>query len=115
MTVELSQRRAARNRRVMQRLTIFIRSTDVSGHSPLDSAIVRCARQSGLRGVTVIRCVEGFGRAGVVRRPRWFTVVQDHPLMLVAVDTAERITGFRTVLDRIAPGSLIVMDEVTAV
>ncbi|MZE81326.1 DUF190 domain-containing protein [Streptomyces xinghaiensis] len=99
----------------MQRLTIFIRSTDVSGRSPLDSAIIRCARQSGLRGMTVIPCVEGFGRARTVRRPRWFTVVQDHPLMLVAVDTADRIAGFRTALDRIAPGSLVVVDEVTAV
>ncbi|MFF4405457.1 DUF190 domain-containing protein [Streptomyces sp. NPDC001262] len=97
----------------MHRLTVFVRTTDTAGHSPLYVEIVRHARQHGLRGATVLPCVAGFGETRILRRRRGLRLAQDRPLMLLFVDTADRIALFRMSLREIAPGSLAVLDVVT--
>ncbi|MGW1197696.1 DUF190 domain-containing protein [Streptomyces sp. NPDC002536] len=92
---------------------MFVRTTDTVGHSPLYVEIVRHARQHGLRGATVLPCVAGFGETRTLRRRRGLRLAQDRPLMLLFVDTADRIALFRMSLREIAPGSLAVLDVVT--
>ncbi|MDQ1029485.1 PII-like signaling protein [Streptomyces umbrinus] len=98
----------------LQRLTVFIRSTDSARGTPLYVEIVRRAHRDGLRGATVISCIAGFGRARTLRRPRFFRIVQDCPLMVVIVDSVDRVELFRMSLQELAPDALIVEDTVTS-
>jgi PII-like signaling protein len=98
---------------VLHRLTVFVSATDQCGHSPRYAEIVRRGRRHGLSGMTVMRGIGGFGHSGDLRQYTPFRLVQDIPLMVVVVDTPERIAAFLPVLAEIAPDNLTILDKVT--
>ncbi|AEW96519.1 MULTISPECIES: DUF190 domain-containing protein [Streptomycetaceae] len=99
----------------LRRLTVFTDLADRCAGRPRYAEIVRLGRQRGLRGMSVLRGIGGYGRSGVVREGGLLRPPRDLPVMVVAVDTAEAIESFLPVLERIAPENLIVLDEVRAV
>jgi uncharacterized protein len=98
-----------------QRLTIFCGESDKAAHShkPLHVEIVQRARKSRLAGTTVLRGVEGFGASSVVHTTRFLSMSEDLPMVLVIVDTKERIQAFLPQLDDLIEEGLVIVEDVT--
>lgn len=98
-----------------QRLSIFIGEDDHWHHEPLYSEIVRRAQARGLAGATVLRGIEGFGASNHVHTTRILSLSEDLPILILIVDTAERITAFLPELDEMIDEGLVVIDDVEVV
>ena len=86
------------------RLTVLVGEGDVVGHKPLYTEIVHRAHEAGLRGASVFRGIEGFGRESTIHTNRLLDLSGDLPVAVVIIDEAELWgTG------------LAVLDEVTVV
>ncbi len=94
------------------RLTVYLGESDRAGNRPLYTEIVRRARDAGLAGATVLRGLEGFGASQVVHTSRLLTLSEDLPIVIVLVDTAERMDAFLPVLDGMVGGGLVVREDV---
>jgi uncharacterized protein len=93
------------------RLTIHLGESDRYEGRPLAGEIVRRARRAGLAGATVLRGLEGFGASQVVHTARLVSLSDDLPLMVVLVDTPERIEAFLPVLDELLDSGLVTSEE----
>ena len=74
-----------------QRLTVIVGESDTVGHHPLYTEIVHRAHTAGLVGASVFRGIEGFGASSQVHSTRILSLSEDLPVLVVIVDTAERI------------------------
>ncbi len=72
-------------------LMIYLKQTDMSGEVPLHEAIVLRLLHGEIAGATVLRGVMGYGRHGHVHRKRLLGVSDDHPIVVIAVDDAEKL------------------------
>jgi uncharacterized protein len=98
-----------------ERLTIFVGETDQHDHRPLYTEIVERAHAAGLAGATVLRGVEGFGASSHIHTTRILRLSEDLPVVIVIVDTTERIDGFLPLLDDLIAEGLVVREEVDVV
>jgi PII-like signaling protein len=78
------------------RLTVYVGEGDVVGHRPLYTEIVHRAHAAGLRGASVFRGIEGFGRGSAVHTNRLLDLSGDLPVAVMIVDEATRV---RALLD----------------
>ena len=76
------------------RVTVLVGEGDQIGHRPLYSEIVHRAHAAGLRGASVFRGIEGFGRGGAIHTDRLLDLSGDLPVAVVVVDTPDRIRAF---------------------
>ncbi|HVA60511.1 MAG TPA: DUF190 domain-containing protein [Mycobacteriales bacterium] len=95
-----------------QRLTVFLGESDAWHHRPLYVEIVRRAHQAGLAGASVFRGVEGFGVSNHIHTHRILSLSEHLPVVVVIVDTAERIADFLPQLDEVITEGLVVLDDV---
>ena len=98
-----------------QRLTIYIGESDRVGHTPLATEIVQRAHAAGLAGATVLRGVEGYGASNHVHTTRILSLSTDLPMVVVIVDTSERIDAFLPTLDELVTEGLVILDDVDVV
>jgi len=98
-----------------QRLTIFVDETVQYHHHPLYTEIVHRAHALGIAGATVVRGIEGFGASRHVHTTRLLSLSEDLPLMVVIVDTPERIGLLLPELEKIVDDGLVILDEVQVV
>lgn len=94
------------------RLSIFVGESDLWHHKPLYAEIVHRARGAGLAGATVLRGIEGFGASSRIHTSHLFRLSEDLPLLIVIVDTEERIQAFLPALDELEISGLVFRDEV---
>ncbi len=94
------------------RLTVYVGESDRVGRRPLYTEVVRRARDAGLAGATVLRGLEGFGASQVVHTARLLTLSEDLPMVIVLVDTPERVDAFLPELNQLVGGGLVVREEV---
>lgn len=97
------------------RLTIMIGESDQWHHRPLFTEIVHRAHASGLAGATVLRGVESFGASSRIHTTRLLSLSEDLPVVVLIVDTAERIHEFLPQLDELVTEGLVIMDEVEVI
>jgi uncharacterized protein len=97
------------------RLSIYVGESDRYQHHPLYTEIVRRARAAGLAGATVLRGVEGFGASSVIHTARLLTLSEDLPMVVVLIDSPERIEGFLPELDELIAEGLVVRENVDVV
>jgi PII-like signaling protein len=97
------------------RLTIFVLQTDHYRHRPVYCEIVRRAHRRGLAGASVFRGLEGFGAAARIHRPRSFSLSSDLPIVIVIVDTEERIQEFLPEVNELVSEGLVTLDQVQVV
>ncbi len=97
------------------RLTMFLGETDLWHHKPLYTEIVHRARRAGLAGVTVLRGVAGFGASSRIHTARLLSLSDDLPLVIIAVDSEQKIREFLPQLDELIKEGLVILDEVQVV
>jgi PII-like signaling protein len=94
------------------RLTIFIGENDRWHHRPLFTEIVHRAHAAGLAGASVLRGVEGFGASSRIHTARLLSLSEDLPIVIVIVDTEEKVRGFLPQLDELVAEGLVMIDPV---
>ena len=97
------------------RVTVYLGETDRWHHHPLYTEIVHRAHAAGLAGATVLRGVEGFGRSSRIHTTRILSLSEDLPVVVVIVDTDEKVRAFLPQLDELVPEGLVVLDRVEVV
>jgi PII-like signaling protein len=94
---------------------IYIGESDTYEGRPLYDAIVRLLRERGIRGASVFKGIEGFGRSSRVHTTRILALSEDLPILIEVVDAAERL---RPVLDELEPmigGGLVTIERVEVI
>ncbi len=97
------------------RLSVFVGETDHYRHKPLYTEIVHRAHAAGLAGATVIRGFEGYGASSHIHTSRILSLSEDLPVLVVIIDTPEKIDAFLPQLDELITEGLVVRDEVEVV
>jgi PII-like signaling protein len=80
-------------------LRIFFGENDKHDGQPLYEWIVRCAREFGLAGATVLRGLEGFGAHSRLHTAKILRLSTDLPIVVEIVDTREKIEAFLPLID----------------
>ena len=93
------------------RLTIMIGESDRWHHKPLYTEIVHRAHKAGLAGATVLRGIEGFGASNLIHTSRLLSLSDDLPMVIVIIDTHDRVDGFLPQLDELVTEGLVILDD----
>lgn len=93
-------------------LRVFIGESDTWHGKPLYEAIVERVRSEGLAGATVVRGIEGFGKASRLHTTRILRLSSDLPVVVEIVDTDERIDQILPILDEMVGEGLVTLEKV---
>jgi PII-like signaling protein len=98
-----------------ERLSVFIGENDQYHHKPLYTEIVHRAHSAGLAGATVFRGFEGYGASNAIHTTRILSLSADLPILIIIVDTPDRIEAFLPQLDDLITEGLVLRDRVDIV
>jgi uncharacterized protein len=98
-----------------QRLTVHVDETTQYRHHPLYVEIVHRAHARGMAGATVLRGIEGYGASNHIHTTRMLSLSEDLPLLVVVIDSHERIAAFLRDIEPILGDGLAVLEEVDVV
>lgn len=93
-------------------LRIYLSEGDVHDGKPCYQSLVEALLAAGVRGATVLRGIEGYGRSKQIHTARILRSSEELPLVVEAVDDEERITEVIPTLRQIAPDALITSERV---
>jgi hypothetical protein len=94
---------------------IYVGESDTYHGKPLYDAIVRLFRERHVRGVSVFRGIEGYGRSSRVHTTRVLALSEDLPILIEAVDEAERIRAVLPELEPMIGGGLVTLERLEVV
>jgi hypothetical protein len=94
------------------RLTVIVGEGDHVHHRSVPTEIVHRAHAAGLAGATVVRGIEGFGASSRIHTSRLLSLSEDLPIMVIVVDTAERIEAFLPQIEELVTGGLVMVEPV---
>ena len=94
-----------------QRLTIIVADSAHWHHRPLFTEIVHRAHKAGLAGATVLHGVEGFGATSRIHTSRLLSLAEDLPVVILIVDSHQRISDFLPQLDELVSEGLVILDD----
>jgi len=95
------------------RLTVIVGEGDHVHHRSVATEIVHRAHAAGLAGASVLRGIEGFGASSRIHTSRLLSLSEDLPIVIVIVDTAERVEAFLPQVEELVTGGLMTVEEVT--
>ncbi len=97
-----------------RRLTIYVGESDRAKgtHEPLAAEIIQRAATAGMAGASAFRGWEGFGSSEHIHTARLLSLSEDLPLVVVIVDTPERVAAFLPQLDALVTEGTAVVDDV---
>ena len=95
------------------RLTVHLADGEQFHHHAVYTEIVHRAHRAGLAGASVFRGMEGFGRnSRLIHTTRLLDLADNLPLLVVIIDTPERIRAFLPQLREVSPHSLVTVENV---
>jgi len=95
-----------------KKVTIFVGESDRWHHQPLHTAIVEMLRREGCAGATVVKGVEGFGKASRIHTASILRLSEDLPMVITLVDTVERVEAVLPGIDEMVGGGLVLVEDV---
>jgi PII-like signaling protein len=84
-------------------------------HKPLVDEVIARAYRAGLAGASAFRGIEGFGASQLVHTNRILDLSDRLPVMVLVVDSRDRIERFLPQLDELDIGGVITIDAVDVV
>lgn len=93
-------------------VTVFINSTDHWQHQPLYSAIVQLCREKRVAGVSVTRCIEGYGAGRQLHTERIEALAENLPVRIDIVDQPEFIEPVLKALENMIGEGLVTVADV---
>jgi PII-like signaling protein len=93
-------------------LRIFLGHSDRLHGEPVSDLLLRKARDSGLRGGTVLQGTAGFGAKSVIHKSSLFRMSSDLPVVVEFVDSAQRIETFLSTAAELLSGGALITREV---
>jgi PII-like signaling protein len=81
---------------------------------PLYEAIIEKCRELDLAGATVYRGIEGYGASTLIHKAHLLRS-SDRPIMVLVVDTQEKISQLLPALDQMVDEGLIAMSDVEVI
>jgi len=94
---------------------IYIGESDRWEGQPLHEAIVEKLRSSGVAGATVLRGIEGYGRAARVHTAHILRLSEDLPILIEVVDREDRLRAIMPEIDAMVDGGLITLEHVEVI
>ena len=94
---------------------IYIGESDRWQGRPLFEAIVEKLRTSGVAGATVLRGIEGYGRASRVHTASILRLSEDLPILIEAVDREDRLRAVLPDIDAMVDGGVITLEHVEVI
>jgi PII-like signaling protein len=99
----------------VQRVTVYVGSSDLWQCRNLALAIVERCRKMGIAGATASLGVMGFGKQSRVHRAHLLGLSEDLPERIEIIDHPDRIAELLPILDEMVDGGLIILEDVRAV
>jgi len=96
-------------------MRIHIGESDRWHGKPLYEAIVQLLRKEKFSGATVLRGVGGFGSSSVYHTEKLERLSIDLPIVVEAVESAERIEQILPQLDQMIGGGLVTLEKVRVI
>jgi PII-like signaling protein len=97
------------------RLMVIVEEDAAFNHKPLYQEIVQRAHDSGLAGASAFRGIEGFGSSRDVHTTRILSLTARLPVMIVIIDSEQKIRDFLPQLDELDVRGVVALDEVEIV
>jgi uncharacterized protein len=97
------------------RLSIYLGESDQWHHRPVYTEIVHRAHAAGLAGASVLRGIEGYGASSRIHTTRLLSLSEDLPVVIVIVDSHDKIDAFLPELDELITEGLVIMDPVEVI
>jgi PII-like signaling protein len=97
------------------RLRIHCGEADQWHGRPLYEAIVHLLRDRGIAGATVLRGIEGFGRAARIHTTRILRLSEDLPIVIEVVDQEDRLRAILPDLEAMLVDGLITAEPVEVI
>lgn len=97
------------------RLMVIVEEDAAFNHKPLYQEIVRRAHDGGLAGASAFRGIEGFGSSRDVHTTRILSLSARLPVMIVIIDSEQKIRDFLPQLDELDVRGVVAVDEVEIV
>jgi len=94
---------------------IYIGESDRWERRPLYEAIVEKLRVSGVAGATVLRGIEGYGRAARLHTASVLRLSEDLPILIEVVDREDRLRSVLPEIDAMVDGGLITLEQVEVI
>jgi CBS domain-containing protein/PII-like signaling protein len=94
-----------------KRMTIFLGESDQWHHRPLYMAILEHLKTAGCAGATVTRGIAGFGAQSQIKTANILTLSVDLPVVITAIDAAEKIERVLPEISTMLGAGLIVVDD----
>lgn len=94
---------------------IYIGESDRWEGRPLFEAIVEKLRAEGVAGATVLRGIEGYGRAARLHTAQILRLSEDLPILIEVVDREDRLRAVLPRIDAMVDGGLITLEHVEVI
>ena len=95
------------------RMRIWFNEGDRYGDDLLYKAFLKLFREEGFAGATVIRGIAGYGARSMRRGATSEDVSRDLPVIVIAVDSKEKIDRVMPKIDEMMSGGMITMEKTT--
>lgn len=94
---------------------IYIGESDRHDGRPLFEVIVETLRARGVAGATVLRGIEGYGRAARLHTASVLRLSDDLPILIEVVDREDRLRAVLPEIDALVPEGLITLEHVEVI